>query len=326
MKRKSVFNTCIYVSFAFLILNGNVNAQNDTLIINNLGHASLMFEYNSLIIHVDPRNSEANYSMLPDADLIFVTHEHGDHYDLSALNQIKKESTLMVCTQTVKNLGTYTGDMTVMNNGDDTIFHGISVEAVPAYNHTLNYHPKGVGNGYIFTFGQKRVYIAGDTEDIPEMENFDVDIAFIPMNQPFTMTVPQAVNAALMIEPDVLYIYHFGNSDTAQLRSQLSMYENIEVRMGESVHYEHTGMVTGSTVIKNVMKPLIYPVPADGILKVENENPVVRAAIYNMDSKLINQIFPGTSNFEFQVEELVPGTYILKIETKSDKSVSKFIR
>jgi L-ascorbate metabolism protein UlaG (beta-lactamase superfamily) len=285
-----------------------------------------MFEFNSLIIHVDPRNSEADYSTLPDADLIFITHEHGDHYNLDALNQIKKESTLMICTQTVKNLGTYSGDMTVVDNGDDTTFIGIPVEAVPAYNHTLSYHPKGVGNGYIFTFGQKRVYVAGDTEDIPEMDSIEVNIAFIPMNQPYTMTVPQAVNAALMIEPDILYVYHFGSSDTAQLRSQLGTHDNIEVRMGESVYAEYTGMATGSTLLKKEMKPLIYPLPAKGTLKVENKDPVVRAAIYNMDSKLISQVTPGKSTFEYPVDNLSPGTYFLKIETINDMSVSKFIK
>ncbi len=223
-------------------------------------------------------------------------------------------------------MGSYTGDISVMNNGDDTTFTGIPVEAVPAYNHTLSYHPKGVGNGYIFTFGQKRVYVAGDTEDIPEMDSIDVDIAFIPMNQPYTMTVPQAVNAALMIEPDILYVYHFGSSDTAQLRSELSTYDNIEVRMGESVYYENTGTATGSLQLKKEMKPLIYPIPANRALKVENEYPVVRASIYTIDSKLIRQFSPGASNFEFPVGDLPPGKYLLKLETDNNGSVSKFIK
>ena len=285
-----------------------------------------MFEYNSLIIHVDPRNSEADYSVLPDADLIFITHAHGDHYDPTALNQIKKESTRMICTQAVKDLGTYTDDITVMNNGDEATFEGIPVEAVPAYNHTLSYHPKGVCNGYIFTFGQKRVYVAGDTEDIPEMANIDADIAFIPMNQPYTMTVSQAVNAALMIDPGILYVYHFGSSDTSQLRSQLSTHEEIEVRMGESVYSEYIGMATGSIALKKETKPLIFPVPAKGTLNIKHDDPVVQAAIYNMESQLISQLFPGTSNFELMVDHLTPGNYILKLETNSDMLASKFTK
>lgn len=328
--KKSIQQICLGISLAFIILN--VKAQNDTLTIHNLGHASLMFEYDSLIIHVDPVDQEADYSSLPDADLIFITHGHGDHYNLTALNKIKKDSTLMVCTQAVKDKGTYTGDMVVMSNGNDSTFRGIPVEAVPAYNHTLSYHPKGVGNGYIFTFGEKRVYVAGDTEDIPEMDSIEADIAFIPMNQPYTMTIPQAVNAALMIDPDVLYIYHFSNSDTALLRSELSAHDSIEVRIGESVYKGDKRLdvdapePTGSAELKKDIKPRIYPVPARRTIIVENEFPIVRAAIYNLENKRISQLFPGTTYFEFPVENLASGNYIIEIETDNYITASQFVK
>ncbi len=101
--KKSILQISINIVFTFILLQ--VNAQSDTLVVHNLGHASLMFEFNNLIIHVDPRNSEADYSALPDADLIFITHQHGDHYDLDALNQIQKESTLLIYYTSCKGFG-----------------------------------------------------------------------------------------------------------------------------------------------------------------------------------------------------------------------------
>jgi L-ascorbate metabolism protein UlaG (beta-lactamase superfamily) len=211
----------------------------NTIAIHNLGHASVMFEFDGMIIHVDPSSREADYSKLPDADLIFITHGHGDHYDLTAIGEIKKDSTIMVCNQEVKDKGTYTDTAVVMNNGDSTIVNGIPVKAVPAYNFEKAFHPRGVGNGYVLTFGEKNIYIAGDTENIPEMDKLErIDIAFLPMNLPYTMTPEQAADAATRINPDILYIYHFSNSDTAYLRSLLSDYKNIEVRIGESVYKE----------------------------------------------------------------------------------------
>jgi L-ascorbate metabolism protein UlaG (beta-lactamase superfamily) len=212
----------------------------DTFAIHSLGHGSLYFEYKNHIMHVDPYSSQADYAALPDADLIFITHGHSDHYDVNALNKIKTDSTLMICTQAVKNLGTYSGTNQVMNNGDSIIAKGIPVKAVPAYNitgTTVN-HPKGVGNGYILTIGEKRVYIAGDTEILPAMDSLGkIDVAFLPMNLPYTMSVSMAADAAKKIKPVILYIYHFGTSDTASLRNLLSS-QGMDIRMGTSVYYE----------------------------------------------------------------------------------------
>ena len=177
----------------------------DTIVIHSVGHASLYFEYKNLIIHVDPYSAQADYNTLPDANLIFITHAHSDHYDPNAFNKIKTDSTAMICTQAVKNLGTFSGTTSVLNNGDSAVFHGIPVKAVPAYNLTSSWHAKGVGNGYVFTFGEKRIYVAGDTENIPEMGNLGkIDIAFLPMNLPYTMTPTAAAAAAKLINPDIL--------------------------------------------------------------------------------------------------------------------------
>ncbi len=215
----------------------------DSFSIHVLGHASICIEYNGQIIHIDPYSSQANYSNLPDADLIYITHEHGDHYDLGAISKIKKDSTIMVCTPTVKNFGSYAGPTIALKNGDSTVVKGIPSKAVAAYNLDAAYHPIGKGNGYILTLGEKRIYIAGDTENIPEMKSLGkIDVAFLPMNLPYTMSVPMAVEAAKVIKPDLLYIYHYGNSDTIQLRKLLEN-ERMEIRMGKSTFFERAGKV-----------------------------------------------------------------------------------
>jgi L-ascorbate metabolism protein UlaG (beta-lactamase superfamily) len=126
----------------------------------------------------------------------------------------------------------------VMHNGDSKIFEGIAVAAVPAYNlvhkreNGQPYHPKGEGNGYVLTFGAKRIYIAGDTENIPEMSRLKgIDIAFLPMNLPYTMTPEMAATAARSFHPKVLYPYHYGETDPSRLVSLLKGSPGIEVRI-----------------------------------------------------------------------------------------------
>jgi len=186
-----------------------------------IGHGTLMFEYNDLIIHIDPVSREADYSTLPDADLILITHEHGDHLDQAAIKKILKDDTQIICNE-ASSPGL--GNCLVMANGDKTLFKGINIEAVPAYNIKNErspgnpFHPRGRGNGYILDLGGKRIYVAGDTENIPEMKGFrDIDIAFLPMSLPYTMSPQMAADAALMIMPGILYPYHFGSSDTGEL-------------------------------------------------------------------------------------------------------------
>jgi L-ascorbate metabolism protein UlaG (beta-lactamase superfamily) len=248
----------VVMLFTLLLLfpknEANTAVSPDTFAIHNLGHASLYFKYKSLIIHVDPVSSQAkvNYDTMPDADIIFITHAHSDHYDPTTLNKIRADSTVLVCTQAVKNLGTYQGGATlVLKNGDSGVVKGIPVKAVPAYNISNSNHPQGVGNGYVLTFGEKRIYIAGDTELIPAMDSLGkIDIAFLPMNLPYTMSVSMAADAAKKIQPSIVYIYHFSNSDTASLRNLLSG-RPMEVRMGASLFYESdkrqaaTGILNG---------------------------------------------------------------------------------
>lgn len=200
-----------------------------------IGHASLMLRFNGKVIQVDPYSKVADYTALTKADLILLTHHHQDHLDEAALAAVRTENTELllteICSQKV-------AGGTVMKNGDRKTAQGIEVEAVPAYNlmHKRDngqfFHPKGEGNGYVLTFGDTRIYIAGDTENTPEMKALlHIDYAFLPMNLPFTMTPEMVADAALAFRPKVLYPYHYGESDTGRLIALLKDAGDIEVRI-----------------------------------------------------------------------------------------------
>ena len=200
-----------------------------------IGHGSLMFTFGGKVIHVDPVSKEADYTKLPKADLILLTHHHGDHLDAKALDILRSGKTELVmteiCARQVK------GGL-VMKNGEAKTVGGLKIEAVPAYNliHMRSpgtpFHPQGEGNGYVITFGDKRVYVAGDSENIPEMKKLEkIDVAFLPMNLPYTMTPEMVADAAKAFKPKVLYPYHFGETDTSKLLGLLKDSKEIEVRI-----------------------------------------------------------------------------------------------
>ncbi len=200
-----------------------------------IGHGSLMMKFNNKIIHIDPYSKLADYSKLPKADLILITHEHQDHLDPAAIDQVRTRDTKIVLTG--KGAEKLSGGM-VMKNGDAQTIMGIRIEAVPAYNvvHKRDngqpFHPKGQGNGYVLTFGDKRVYIAGDTENIPEMKALkNIDIAFLPMNLPYTMTPEMVSDAARAFKPKVLYPYHYGDTDTSKIVDMMKDNKDIDVRI-----------------------------------------------------------------------------------------------
>jgi L-ascorbate metabolism protein UlaG (beta-lactamase superfamily) len=203
--------------------------------INFVGHGTLIFTFGGKVIHVDPYGKLADYSKLPKADLILITHEHKDHLDLDALAAIRTEKTMVVLPEVCA--GKITGG-TIVKNGDVRTVLGVEVQAVPAYNlvHKRDsgepFHQKGVGNGYVLTFGDKRVYIAGDTENIPEMKELQrIDCAFLPMNLPYTMTPEMVADAAKGFKPKVLYPYHYGDTDVSKLTDLLKDEKDIEVRI-----------------------------------------------------------------------------------------------
>ncbi len=201
-----------------------------------IGHGSLRFEYGGRNIYVDPYGKVGDYASMPPADLVLLTHEHQDHLDVAALDKIAGPDTPLVltgaCLQAV-------GRGMVLGNGQAAVVAGIPVEAVPAYNIVhmrapdTPFHPKGRGNGYVLTFGDVRVYVAGDTENIPEMADLkNIDIAFLPMNLPYTMTPEMTADAAGMFKPKILYPYHYGDTDPARLVALLKD-SGIEVRVRE---------------------------------------------------------------------------------------------
>ena len=186
-----------------------------------VGHASLYVTWGDLVIHVDPVSDMGDYSKMPKADIILVTHDHYDHFDPKAIAAIKKAGTTIVCTQTC---ASQLPGTVVMKNGDKKEISSVKIEAFPAYNivHMRSpgqpFHPKGVGNGYVITLGSKRIYFAGDTENIPEMADLkNIDVAFLPMNLPYTMTPEMVADCVKKFHPGILYPYHFGNTDTSLL-------------------------------------------------------------------------------------------------------------
>ncbi|MEI6563030.1 MAG: MBL fold metallo-hydrolase [bacterium] len=200
-----------------------------------IGHASLMFSFQGEIIHVDPCGKLTDYSKLPKADILVITHEHPDHLDPAAIKMIRTTNTAVVLTASCAE---EVGGGIVMKNGTVQTVKGVRIEAVPAYNliHKRNdglpFHPKGVGNGYIITFGDRRIYIAGDTENTQEMKALKgIAVAFLPMNLPYTMTPAMVADAAKAFRPKILYPYHYGETDPSILRDLLKSDPQIEIRI-----------------------------------------------------------------------------------------------
>jgi L-ascorbate metabolism protein UlaG (beta-lactamase superfamily) len=209
-----------------------------TLKFHALVHSSIRIEYEGQEIEIDPvmkmGNKTIDYASMPKADYLFVTHEHGDHFDKEAIKTLSDAETQLIMNGRCVEMY---GAGKAMKNGEKVeLAKDFIVEAVPAYNITegrTQFHPKGRDNGYILTIDGLRIYIAGDTEDIPEMANIkNIDIAFLPCNQPYTMTTEQLVKAAKIIQPKVLFPYHYGQTDVSTIPSQLS---GIDVRIR---HYE----------------------------------------------------------------------------------------
>lgn len=199
-----------------------------------VGHGSLMFNVNGFIIHIDPVKSSGNYKNLPRADLILVTHEHYDHLDTELIGELRKPETVLI---TNANSASRVPEAQIMKPGDTREVKDIIIEAVPAYNilHERSkgqpFHPRGIGNGYILGIGDKKFYIAGDTENTPEMRNLkEIDVAFLPMNLPYTMTPAMVAEAAIALRTKILYPYHFGETNTDEIVNLLKG-TDIEVRI-----------------------------------------------------------------------------------------------
>lgn len=192
------------------------------LVITFIGHGSLLFTFQERNIYVDPVGQMADFSTFPKADAILITHEHGDHLDPDAIQKLLKPGTEVFINELSKKK--YPAGR-VFANESFLIAAGVPVEVMPAYNivgkrgNGWPYHPKGDGNGYILAFGKTRVYVAGDTEQIPEMaKKFkDIQIAFLPISEPFTMSVYYAAEVAKLLKPEIVYPYHMNQANPEEL-------------------------------------------------------------------------------------------------------------
>lgn len=236
----------LILSLALTLSIGGVNAQKyddfvtktgKNLRITFIGHGTLMFQFNGKTIHIDPWSNLANYDTLPKADYIILTHHHRDHLDSIALSKVFTPSTKLYWTKLCAEQSKFKADGKVVANGDTILTPHFRFIAVPAYN-IMNkrpngepFHPKGEGNGYIFEFDNLRIYVAGDTENIPEMQSFGkIDIAFLPANLPFTMSTEMFKSTVLTLKPRILYPYHTGNTNLQELTDFLKDIKNVEIR------------------------------------------------------------------------------------------------
>ncbi|MGQ9592467.1 MAG: MBL fold metallo-hydrolase [Planctomycetota bacterium] len=205
-------------------------------------HASLVLLWDGKAIYVDPVGTAAQFAGLPPADLVLVTHDHSDHLDATSLKALVREGTPFVVPQAVATALAGSGvleaaEETILANGETTRAAGVGIEAVPMYNITperLRYHPKGRGNGYVLDCDGARVYISGDTEDTPEMRALrEIDLAFICMNLPPTMTGEQAASAVLEFRPKVVYPYHYRKQEHPQVFRSIveAATDEVEVRL-----------------------------------------------------------------------------------------------
>jgi len=209
--------------------------QDGEIIVTPIMHASLQLEFGGKVIHVDP-TSAGDYTKAKPADLILVTDIHGDHLDPAAISRIRKPGAPVVAPAAA---APKIENATVLANGESKSVAGFGLEAVPMYNLKRGpsegqlFHTKGRGNGYILTLGSKRVYIAGDTECTPEMRALkNIDIAFMPMNLPYTMPPSEAAECVKAFKPKVVYPYHYRGQKPEEFKAALAA-EPIEVRLLE---------------------------------------------------------------------------------------------
>jgi len=208
------------------------------LTIRPLYHGSVMLVFGGKVIHVDPW-SQADYAGIPQADLILSTHTHADHMDAALIKKLKKPDTIILAPPAVADtLNGSVGIVETISNGEKTTFLGIGIEAVPMYNLAQGpapgkpYHHKGIGNGYVLTFGDTRVYVSGDTECVPEIKALkNIDVAFLCMNPPRTMPTSEAAACVKEFRPKIVYPYHYRGQNTQEFADALKDTPGVEVRL-----------------------------------------------------------------------------------------------
>ena len=211
------------------------------LVIHPVEHATMVLQWNGRTVAVDPVGGAEPFAAFPEPGLVLITHQHGDHLSVETIEGISGEATALIAPPAVAEQlpEGWAERVTVLRNGEETTWEGIQVAAIPAYNLTperRQFHPQGRDNGYVLSVGGTRLYISGDTEDIPEMRELeDIDAAFVCMNLPYTMDVEAAAAAVLEFSPRVVYPYHFrgkdGVSDLDRFRDLVAAKPDIEVRV-----------------------------------------------------------------------------------------------
>lgn len=215
-----------------------IKTDHGTLEIYPIQHGTVAFSWDKNTIYVDPTGGAEVFEGVGSPDLILITHAHGDHMHIETLQALDTKGVAMIVPQSVADElpDEFSDQLIILDNGETTDQQGISIRAVPMYNlpeDSDSRHPKGWGNGYTLTFGEKKVYISGDTEDIPEMRSLkNIDVAFVCMNLPYTMDINQAASAVLDFEPEIVYPYHHRGQDIRKFK-ELVTQENdrIEVRL-----------------------------------------------------------------------------------------------
>ncbi len=217
----------------------SIATEDGPLKILPINHATLALQWKNKTICVDPVGGAKAFQGLPKPDLIVLTDIHGDHLSKETLTELAGPDTKLIAPPAVAEQlpSDLRNGATVVTNGQNAQLLGIKIEAVPMYNLTperLKFHTKGRGNGYVLTLGGKRMYLSGDTEDIPEMLALkDIDVAFICMNLPYTMTVEQAAHAVRAFKPRIVYPYHYRGSDLNKFMELVGADAGVEVRLRE---------------------------------------------------------------------------------------------
>ncbi|MBI4658389.1 MAG: MBL fold metallo-hydrolase [Verrucomicrobia bacterium] len=233
------FYRALQVSDSNALTGDHLATADGEVVFHPINHATFVMRWNGKMIYNDPVGGASLFQSFPRADLILVSHSHGDHFNAATIEAVRGPNTTIIAPQAVYNgLSSALRSLTVvMANGARTNLLGLGIEAVPAYNLTTSNHLKGQGNGYVLTVGGKRIYMSGDTEDIPEMRALQgIDVAFVCMNIPFTMSVDKASSAVRDFRPKVIYPYHFRNQDSSmadlsRFKQRVGTDLDIEVRV-----------------------------------------------------------------------------------------------